>query len=312
MSFGYELVEIGQKFALTVEESSQRIGRNYIMLTPGVNLLSEKYIVERQVREWEIGCEVKGIFFISIFYTNPEVNQMPKIDVVKVEVLEKGRILDLVLYVDSIIVDKNGTRRMQLNGYFLDGKFYDTNGNETETLLGTTEKIKLVRDPEKSVFTFFYDHNELIYESHTCLYRARNSFKIRCGAETSQLMRVGTIQLPTAINKSNLKVHITDDKKIIAYEYYGSYMQLFPPGNSPIVIKDVNLPVIVESVTLQIYKYKQDYIYMLIPPCCGKHNCLYYFNGKKIGCPSGGPDGRGDGTTFEGGTLLGTIQIPAK
>lgn len=300
MSLGYELIEVGQKFTISVKESARTDSKNFIMLSNELKLMSENYIAGTETREWQILSERTGIFFISLIYANPFSNELPKVNLVKVEVLEQGQIIEFTIYV-------MGDR---ITGYVMKSKFYTVNGIETETLMGTTYNVRVVRDKDRNVYNFYLEDGEIIYDAHTCVYNARNSYRKRCNVNVSNLQRLGTIELPVEMSgsgKNMLKLQMVEDN-IVAYEYKGKYNQR-ETISGPVTVKEVNLPLIVEPVTLQFYRWKGEYVYLLMPPCCDRHNCLFKFDGTKIGCPSGGITGKGDGTEFTGGVLLGIIQI---
>jgi hypothetical protein len=300
MSLGYELIEVGQKFTISVREKANTDSKNFIMISNQLQLLSENYIAASETREWQVKGDRIGIYYISLIYANPNSNDLPKVNLVKVEILEEGQIIDFIIYV----------MQNRITGYVMKSKFYNVNGIETETLMGTTYSIRVIRDKDRNVYNFYLEDGEIVYEAHTCVYSARNSFRKRCNVNVGTLQKLGTIELPVSSpvsSKNLLKLQMVGDS-IVAYEYKGKYTQR-ESITGPVMVKEVSLPIIVEPVTLQLYKWKGDFVYLLIPPCCGRHNCLFDFNGKKIGCPSGGESGKGDGMEFMGGVLLGDIQI---
>lgn len=301
MSLGYELIEIGQKFNVSVPESGKGDVKNFILVSEGLKIIKESFDSNNGRRIWEIYGEKLGIFFMNILYTDPNSNQLPISNIVKVEILDKGQILDFVLYV----------MQNRITGYVMNGKFYNINGIETETLMGTTYPTRVIKDGNKTIYNFWLDDGEIVYEAHSCIYSSRNSFRKKCQVDFSQLSKLGVINLPaTAISMNNnqLKIHVQKDK-IIAYEYKGKYQQI--SGNVVGVpeIQEVKIPEIQEPVTLQFYKWKNEHVYLMILPCCDRHNCVYKFDGSKVGCPSGGIDGKGDGMDFSESVLMGSFQL---
>jgi len=300
MSLGYELIELGQKFTISVKEPARSETKHFIMLSKELRLISDNYIAASETREWQVLGEKLGIYYISFIYSNPFSNELPKINLIKVEILEEGQIVDFILYV----------MQNRITGYVMKGKFYNVNGIETETLMGTTYNVRVIKDKDRNIYNFYLEDGEIVYDSHTCIYNARNSYRKRCNASVVEMQRLGTVELPSSrmSNVSVLKLQISGNDNIVAYEYKGKYTQR-SSISGPVTVKEVKLPLIVEPVTLEFFKWKGEYVYMLIPPCCDRHNCLFNFEGKKLGCPSGGISGKGDGFEFMGGVLMGDIQI---
>jgi hypothetical protein len=300
MSVGYELIEVGQKFSISVKEVIRNDVKNYIMLSEGLHLISDKYISSSEIREWEISGDKLGTHFISLIYTNPLSNDMPKTNIIKVDVVEEGKLVDLTLYI----------MQGHITGYVMKGKFYNVNGVETETLMGTTYNTRIIKSNEGNIFNFYLDEGDVVYEAHSCLFAAKNSYRKKCGVNPSQMQKMGIIELPKALieNSTVLKVQMSGDT-LIGYEYKGKYLQKSNNFTGQLSTIEIKLPVLDENTTLQLYRWKSEIYYLLVPPCCDKHNCVYKITGEKVGCPSGGISGKGDGMNFSGAVYLSDIQL---
>lgn len=313
----YELVEAGEVFKLPFHENASTGYRVYIMVSEGLNIVGENFELSGNqpgaggIRMVSFRTDKPDVYFISSINIRPWEFETPECNIIKVEAVEKGTILDITLYLIET----------SIQGYMYQNIYYDIQGNKVYQMKGSPVPLKLIKHDNQTAYTFYLDDDGLTYKYESCLYLAKNSKKTTCFDTMPNKLNIGTIVIKqsslsqneikvvkqTKVSELNLKLYLSQEE-ITGYEYEGTITRWKANDKSSKII-DVSIPKTSNQIRLSFYLWNGKLVYLLDPGCCDRLICLYDLKGNELGCPSGGLTGKGSGMKFTGAKFLRAISL---
>jgi len=293
------LLKVNEKYNIDRYANASTGYQWKIMLSPGIDLIADDVInVSNEVgggstKRFTVAAKETGIYYVALMYLRTWENFDVKAEVIRFEIVRKLLNIDLILDGHDGII-----------GYAMNQQTYDPEGNPM--MIDNIPKmlnIKVSNEDDIDHLNFYKQNGELTYSVGTCLWNPGGR-KIGCYDDFDKFQHLGSIRIKGTSNKIMSKVSLTmkPDGTVTGFKVGDS--------NDPrdFVIQ-LSFPIGKDRIYLKIYKWQNKIVYQHIPNGYDMFNTVYEANGKKLGSPTGGLTGKGDGFKFTGAKFLGEVII---